>query len=118
MGERVVGIGVDLVEVSRIEAAIGRFGEHFERRVFTESERAYCRSMARPAIHFAARFAAKEAVCKAFGTGIGEEMAWKDIEVCRGENGRPSVTLHSGAQNFAGRYGGGRANTCESEPHG
>ena len=70
----VLGIGVDMVEVERIQHSLDRFGERFMKRVFTEGEIAYCVSMKFSARHFAARFAAKEAVSKAFGTGIGKAM--------------------------------------------
>ena len=71
----IFGIGIDVVEVERIEKSIAEFGERFVERVFTQEERAYCESQKRPAIHYAARFAAKEAVAKAFGTGIGKELS-------------------------------------------
>ena len=79
----VLGIGVDMVEVERIQHSLDRFGERFMKRVFTEVEIAYCQSMKFPARHFAARFAAKEAVSKAFGTGVGKAMGWRDIDVHR-----------------------------------
>jgi holo-[acyl-carrier protein] synthase len=91
---RVLGIGVDIVETSRIASSIERFGERFLRRVFTEGEREYCASMPHPARHYAARFAAKEAVSKAFGTGIGAHIGWRDIEVKRKETGEPYLHLH------------------------
>ncbi|MDQ6912570.1 MAG: holo-ACP synthase, partial [Verrucomicrobiota bacterium] len=70
----VLGVGVDIVENARIQHSLDRFGERFLHRVFTEGEIAYCRSMKFPARHLAARFAAKEAASKAFGTGIGKSM--------------------------------------------
>ena len=76
----IFGIGIDVVEVERVESSIAEFGERFVSRVFTEAERAYCESQKRPAIHYAARFAAKEAVAKALGTGIGKELSWLDME--------------------------------------
>ncbi|MFL6584464.1 MAG: holo-ACP synthase [Chthoniobacterales bacterium] len=105
----VIGIGVDLVEVSRIQHSLDRFGERFLRRVFTEGEVAYCKSMAYPARHFAARFAAKEAVSKAFGTGIGKSMGWHDIDVHRKESGEPFLVLGGGAKQLADERGIGRA---------
>ncbi len=98
---RVIGIGVDVVETSRIESSLARFGERFMNRVFLEEEIAYCRSMKFPARHFAARFAAKEAVSKAFGTGIGKTMGWRDIQVRRRETGEPFAVLHGGALAFS-----------------
>ncbi|MGB2186994.1 MAG: holo-ACP synthase [Akkermansiaceae bacterium] len=99
----VFGIGIDVVEVERIEASIAEFGERFSRRVFTEAERAYCESQARPAIHYAARFAAKEAVAKALGTGIGKDVSWLDMEIRRRESGEPEVHLSGGAEAFGER---------------
>jgi len=75
----VLGVGVDLVENVRIQHSLDRFGQRFLRRIFTAGEIEYCQSMKFPTRHFAARFAAKEAVSKAFGTGIGSAMGWKDI---------------------------------------
>lgn len=98
---KVIGIGVDVVETVRIESSIERFGDRFLHRVFLDSEIAYCSAMKYPARHFAARFAAKEAVSKAFGTGIGGQIGWRDIEVCRKESGEPFLVLHGGAKEFA-----------------
>jgi holo-[acyl-carrier protein] synthase len=97
----VLGIGVDLVEVERIQHSLNRFGERFMKRVFTEDEITYCQSMKFPARHFAARFAAKEAVSKAFGTGIGKAMGWRDIDVHKKESGEPFLVLHGGAEKLA-----------------
>ena len=98
----VLGIGVDIVETTRIEHSLERFGERFLHRVFTQGEIDYCQSMKYPARHFAARFAAKEAVSKAFGTGIGKSMGWKDIDVHREGSGHPFVKLEGGAKALAG----------------
>ena len=97
----VLGIGVDLVECARIEHSLERFGERFLKRVFTAGEIEYSQSMKYPARHLAARFAAKEAASKAFGTGIGKSMGWKDIDVRRKESGEPYVVLEGGAQKLA-----------------
>jgi holo-[acyl-carrier protein] synthase len=97
----VLGIGVDLVENARIEHSLERFGERFLQRVFTTGEIEYSQSMKYPARHLAARFAAKEAVSKAFGTGIGKSMGWKDIDVRRKESGEPYVVLEGGAKKLA-----------------
>ena len=101
-GSRVLGIGVDIVETSRIQSSIERFGDRFLRRVFTQGERDYCSAMPVPARHYGARFAAKEAVSKAFGTGIGSRIGWRDIEVKRKETGEPFVLLHGSAADLAG----------------
>lgn len=91
----IAGLGVDLVETARIRVSLERFGERFKKRVFLADEQAYCDGMADPAIHYAGRFAAKEAVSKAFGTGIGRQIGWLDIEVARNsETGEPSIRLH------------------------
>ena len=101
----VVGIGVDLVECARIEHSLERFGERFLRRVFTQGEIDYSMSMKFPARHLAARFAAKEAVSKAFGTGIGKSMGWRDIDVHKKESGEPFLVLHDGAKKLADARG-------------
>jgi holo-[acyl-carrier protein] synthase len=99
---RVLGIGVDIVETARIERSLERFGERFLRRVFTQGELDYCAAMPFPARHYGARFAAKEAVSKAFGTGIGSQIGWRDIEVKRKETGEPYILLHGSAAALAG----------------
>jgi holo-[acyl-carrier protein] synthase len=92
-------VGVDLVELDRISHSIERFGERFLRRVYTERELAYCRGRVRS---LAARWAAKEAVAKALGTGIGV-VGWRDIEVLNNEQQRPQITLHGPAAELAAR---------------
>ncbi len=102
-----LGIGIDLVENARIASSLERFGERFLARVFLPSEIAYCRPMRYPAPHYAARFAAKEALAKAFGTGIGEEVAFLDIEVTRSPAGAPGLLLHGNGAALATRRGVG-----------
>ena len=97
----VLGIGVDLIECARIQHSIDRFGDRFLHRVFTDGEIEYSMSMKFPARHLAARFAGKEAVSKAFGTGIGKAMGWRDIDVHKKENGEPFLVLHGGADKLA-----------------
>ena len=101
----VLGIGVDLVECARIQHSLDRFGDRFLHRVFTEGEIAYSQSMKFPARHLAARFAAKEAISKAFGTGIGKAMGWKDIDVHKKPSGEPFVVLEGGAKKLASERG-------------
>src|SRR5262249_16641731 len=102
----IIAIGTDAIEVERIRRAVdhpqrgGRLGE----RVFTAGEVAYCLERARYAESFAARFAAKEAVMKALGTGYGRGVWWRDIEVVR-TSGRPRIVLHGGAQQRASAIG-------------
>ena len=90
----VCGLGVDIVETARIRESLARFGDRFKRRVFTAAEQAYCDGMADPAVHYAGRFAAKEAISKTFGTGIGVELGWCDMEITRDARGAPSAHLH------------------------
>ena len=103
----ILGLGIDLIETSRIQASLDRFGERFIHRIFLPEEIAYCQRMKFPARHFAARFAAKEAVSKAFGTGIGKSLGWKDIEVCRKETGQPYLVLHGNGSVLAQTLGVG-----------
>ena len=91
---RIFGIGIDVVEIGRIAKSIERHGDPFLAKVFTTAEREYCDAKKFPAQHYAARFAAKEAVSKAFGTGIGQHIGWLDMEVRRLASGQPYVVLH------------------------
>ena len=95
------GIGIDVVEVSRIEESITEFGQKFLDRVFTAREQEYCQKQKRCGIHYAARFAAKEAISKAFGTGIGKDVGWLDLEIVRKDSGEPEVLLSGRAKSFA-----------------
>ena len=97
----VLGIGVDLVECPRIQHSLDRFGEKFLRRVFTDGEIEYSMSMKFPARHLAARFAAKEAVSKAFGTGIGKAMGWRHIDIRKKPSGEPFLVFSGPAQELA-----------------
>jgi holo-[acyl-carrier protein] synthase len=98
----ILGIGVDLVEVERITEAIGRHGQPFLRRLFTDREVAACGTRHE---RLAARFAAKEAVAKAFGTGIGAAMAFPEIEVVNEPSGCPQIVLHGAAAATAAARG-------------
>lgn len=102
---RIFGIGIDVVEVERIASAIERHGEPFVARLFTTAERAYCELQHKPALHYAARFAAKEAVSKALGTGIGGQAGWLDLEITRDPAGAPKLTLQGSAADFAKQNG-------------
>ena len=90
----ILGTGIDIIEVARIRASHEKFGDRFALRLLVGSELEYCLSHKDPAPFIAARFAAKEAVSKAFGTGIGASIGWQDIEVRRKETGEPYVILH------------------------
>ncbi|MBI3417683.1 MAG: holo-ACP synthase [Verrucomicrobia bacterium] len=94
----ILGTGIDIIEVERIRASHERFGERFLKRILRPAEIAYCLTHKNPAPFLAARFAAKEAVSKAFGTGIGAQLGWQDIEVRRKESGEPFVVLHDDGQ--------------------
>lgn len=93
--------GVDLVEVSRIAEMCREHPGKFVERCFTAGERAYCLGRKREAEHFAVRFAAKEAVLKALGTGLSDGLSWTDIEVTRDANGEPGIRLDGRAANLA-----------------
>jgi holo-[acyl-carrier protein] synthase len=97
----ILGLGMDIVETKRIGESLERFGERFLNRVFLEGEVAYANSMKHPHLHLAARFAAKEAISKAFGTGIGKEVGWRDMEIVREPSGQPRVVLHGRAVEYA-----------------
>ncbi|MEG0620034.1 MAG: holo-ACP synthase [Raoultibacter sp.] len=99
-----VGLGVDIVEISRMVAILGRTPS-FARKVFSEEEVAYCEAFATPAIHYATRFAAKEAVLKALGTGFSRGISARDVEVKRNAKGKPSVVLHGAAKRVAAEKG-------------
>jgi holo-[acyl-carrier protein] synthase len=102
---RIFGIGIDVVEVERIASAIERHGEPFLAKLFTASERNYCDNQNKPALHYAARFAAKEAVSKALGTGIGGQAGWLDLEITRDAAGAPKLVLGGAAAAFAAENG-------------
>jgi holo-[acyl-carrier protein] synthase len=100
----IIGTGIDIIEVTRIRASCEKFGERFPTRILLPSEMEYCMSHKDPAPYIAVRFAAKEAVSKAFGTGIGGSIGWHDIEVKRRETGEPYLLLHGkGAELFRAR---------------
>jgi len=89
----ILGIGIDIVEITRIEKYLRRFGQKGKDRLFTKTEQEYCDSKIYPNLHYAARFAAKEAFSKARRTGIGVELSWLDVEVGKHENGAPYIQL-------------------------
>ncbi len=101
----VLGIGLDLVECGRIQHSLDRFGDRFLHRVFTSGEIEYSMSMKFPARHLAARFAAKEAVSKAFGTGIGKAMGWRNIDIRKKPSGEPFLVFSGPAQELATKRG-------------
>ena len=101
----ILGTGIDIIEVARIKASYEKFGERFLNRILRPDEIAYCLSHKNPAPFLAARFAAKEAISKAFGTGIGAQLGWQDLEVGRKETGEPFVILREAGQNLLEQRG-------------
>jgi len=92
----IIGLGIDATDISRIAAVIARHGDRFLDRIFTDGEIAYCTRRRVPAIHFAGRFAAKEAAMKALGTGHSHGVLWRDVDIVR-LGGPPQLKLHGGA---------------------
>jgi holo-[acyl-carrier protein] synthase len=92
----ILGLGLDATDIDRITATISRYGDRFVTRIFTTNEIAYCARRHTPAIHFAGRFAAKDAAMKALGTGHSRGVLWRDIEVVR-HGGPPQLQFHGGA---------------------
>jgi len=105
----IIGSGIDMVEIRRIQRSIDRYGRRFLDRVFTGAEQAYCQRKRNSAESFAARFAAKEAGAKALGTGISYGVSWLEIEVVREPSGRPSLQFHGRAAKIAAQMGFARA---------
>jgi holo-[acyl-carrier protein] synthase len=101
----IVGTGIDICEVSRIGAAIDRFGDRFIQRIYTPAEIKYCQSKKNAVERFAGRFAAKEAATKAIGTGLHFGVTWQDVEVTRLPGGRPTVLFHRAAAEHFARLG-------------
>lgn len=93
----IIGLGADLTEIPRIVATLERYGTRFMERIFTAGEIAYCTRRKQAAIHFAGRFASKEAAMKALGTGHTQGVLWRDVEVVRRPGGPPQLQLHGGA---------------------
>ncbi len=92
-GGILIGLGTDIIEIERVQGVRQRQGDRFLHRVFTEDERTYCLGMKYPDKHLAARFAAKEAISKAFSTGIGAELGWTSMSVYHGARHEPLVRL-------------------------
>jgi holo-[acyl-carrier protein] synthase len=105
----IVGSGIDLAEIERIQHSMERYGQRFLDRVYTAAEQAYCLGKRRSAESLAARFAAKEAGAKALGTGISHGVSWLEIEVARELSGKPTLRFHGRAAEFAARLGTTRA---------
>ena len=101
----IVGIGIDVIEVKRMQRTLDRYGKLFQRHVFAPEEQAAAPSGPAAPSYFAGRWAAKEAVSKALGTGIGRDCAWTDIRILRDAVGRPVVELAGSGAQTAARLG-------------
>jgi holo-[acyl-carrier protein] synthase len=97
----IVALGLDLAQIARLEAAVGRQGERMLARLFTDGERAYCERRREKMTHYAGRFAVKEAVMKVLGTGWTRGVRWRDIEVVRQPGSAPELVLHGVAGEIA-----------------
>lgn len=110
----IIGTGIDIVEIERIRKATERLKDRFINRVFTPQEQQFCRRYRDPCPGFAARFAAKEALFKALGTGWAKGITWLDAEVLRDERNAPSMVLHGEARAQSLRLGAGRVHVSLS----
>lgn len=104
-GGVLIGLGCDIIETERIRTVLEKHGERFLKRVFTEEEQAYCNSIKYSHKHYAARWAAKEAVAKAFTTGIGEHLEWTSVSVYHGSRKEPLVRLDAKGQALLAQVG-------------
>lgn len=104
-GGVLIGLGCDIIETERIRHVLEKHGERFLKRVFTEEEQAYCNSIKYSHKHYAARWAAKEAVAKAFTTGIGEHLEWTSVSVYHGSRKEPLVRLDAKGQALLAQVG-------------
>ena len=104
-GQGIIGIGYDMVEVTRIEAVVSRWGDRFKKRVFTLGELAYCESKKNRCQRLATRFAAKEALFKALGTGFQRGVAWTEIEITNDNLGKPNITLSGRTEELSRQLG-------------
>jgi holo-[acyl-carrier protein] synthase len=102
----ILGVGIDIIEVERIASSYEKFGERFVNRILRPAEIEYCLSHKITGPFLAVRFAAKEAISKAFGTGIGAQLSWQDMEVGRKESGEPFVILHDNGEKLLASRGG------------
>lgn len=101
----ILGLGIDIVSIGRITAMIERHGDRALRRLYTETERAYSDAMPHPALHYAARFAAKESFVKALGTGFSRGIAWREIGIVNEPGGRPRLVVEGMARTFMEQLG-------------
>jgi holo-[acyl-carrier protein] synthase len=104
-GTNVIGVGIDTIEVSRIKDSMERHGEHFLNKIFTSNEQAYCNDKSDSAPFYATRFAAKEAMAKAFRTGMGKDFGWLDSEIIHGMAGEPFIKLSQSGKEMLHKVG-------------
>jgi holo-[acyl-carrier protein] synthase len=104
----IIGAGVDIIEIARLRNALERLKDRFIQRVFTPEEQQFCNQHRDPAPHYAARFAAKEAMFKALGTGWAKGVTWQDVEVLRQQKEAPTLRLHGEAQRLSQLMGATR----------
>jgi holo-[acyl-carrier protein] synthase len=114
----IFGTGLDIIDVERIRKIHGHWGDHFLKKFLRPEEIEYCLSVHDPAASIAARFAGKEAISKAFGTGIGGKINWHDIEIINDEKGRPLVKLHGAAKILLLEMGGNEVQVSLSHDGG
>ncbi len=98
----IVGVGIDIIEIDRIAQSVEKFGERFINKIFTDTEIEYCLSKKNKNQHFAARFAAKEAISKALATGWNKDFRWRDVEIYNEKSGLPKVRLFGKLNEFVG----------------
>jgi holo-[acyl-carrier protein] synthase len=113
----IVSIGIDIVEVERVERAVERHGSRFLEKIFTQPEIAYCDSKAARFVHFAGRFAAKESAMKALGTGWGQGVSWREVEILPSAAGPPQLVLHGVARAHFESLGATMAHLSISHTH-
>jgi holo-[acyl-carrier protein] synthase len=113
----IVSIGIDIVEVERVERAVERHGSRFLEKIFTQPEIAYCEAKAARFVHYAGRFAAKEAAMKALGTGWGQGVAWREVEILPSSVGPPQLVLHGIARAHFEALGATKALLSISHTH-
>ena len=102
--QKIYGIGIDIVEVTRIQEASRRWGSRFEQRIYTHQELTYCGDTPSRYWRLAARFAAKEATLKALGTGLTTGMRWQDVEIQADAVGKPEIVLHGEVERYAHKH--------------
>lgn len=106
----ILGVGIDIIDIPRVKSIVEEYGDGFFSKLFTQNEIEYCNSKKNPEINFGARFAAKEALLKALGTGLRGEIQWKEIEVIHDNMGKPTINLNGHAADSAHELGVARVN--------